>query len=171
MIQRLLSLMILLMFIGASPGGTGGGVKTTTWGSCLLKLYSVFAGKEHVSVFGRRLAGAVTTRAFVLMIAGAVIVCGGTGLLLITENQAVMNKGFLGVLFEDVSAFGTVGLSVGSYSKPQTSLSHDFSPLGKIIIALTMLAGRVGPLTLGVAVIIQQRREAFVYPEGRVLIG
>jgi trk system potassium uptake protein TrkH len=166
-----LFLMILLMFIGASPGGTGGGVKTTTWGSCLLRLYSVLAGKQHVSVFGRRLPDAVTTRAFVLLIAGAMIVSGGTGLLLITESQAVMDKGFIGVLFEEVSAFGTVGLSMGSSEKPQTSLSHDFSPLGKIVIALTMLAGRVGPLTLGVAVIIRQRREAYVYPEGRVLIG
>jgi len=82
-----------------------------------------------------------------------------------------MEKGFLGVLFEDVSAFGTVGLSVGSFTRVQTSLSHDFTPFGKIVIALTMLAGRVGPLTLGVAVVLRQRKETFVYPEGRVLIG
>jgi len=166
-----LFLMMLLMFVGASPGGTGGGVKTTTWGSCLLRLYSVLAGREHVSAFGRRLPEPLTTRALVLVIAGAMIVAAGTGLLLVSESEAVKEKGFVGVLFEEVSAFGTVGLSVGSYSKSQTSLSHDFSPLGKIIIALTMLAGRVGPLTLGVAVVIQQKREVFAYPEGRVLIG
>jgi trk system potassium uptake protein TrkH len=166
-----LFLMILLMFVGASPGGTGGGVKTTTCGSCLLRLYSVLAGREHVSVFGRRLSSTITTRALVLVIAGIIIVSAGTGVLLISESRALQNKGFVGIAFEEVSAFGTVGLSVGSYTKPQTSLSHDFSPLGKVVIALTMLAGRVGPLTLGIAVVIRQRREVFVYPEGRVLIG
>jgi trk system potassium uptake protein TrkH len=166
-----LFLMILLMFVGASPGGTGGGVKTTTCGSCLLKIYSVLVGKENVSVFGRRLPDAVITRAFVLVIAGIIIVCVGTGVLLVSESGPVLSRGFVGVLFEEVSAFGTVGLSVGSYTKPQTSLSHDFSSLGKVIIALTMLAGRVGPLTLGVAVVVRQRREVFAYPEERVLIG
>ncbi|MFQ5910781.1 MAG: potassium transporter TrkG, partial [Thermoplasmata archaeon] len=166
-----LFLMVLLMFVGASPGGTGGGIKTTTFGSALMKLFSVLTGREHVSTFGRRFSEFATTRALILILAGILIVAVGTGLLLVTENEAVMEKGFLGVLFEDVSAFGTVGLSVGSYTRSPTSLSHDFTPFGKIVIALTMLAGRVGPLTLGVAVVLRQRKETFVYPEGRVLIG
>lgn len=166
-----LFLIISLMFIGASPGGTGGGVKTTTLGSALMKLYSVLSGRAHVSAFGRRLSEFVTTRALILILAGVMIVTAGTGLLLVSEGEAVAAKGLIGVLFEEVSAFGTVGLSVGSYTRAQTSLSHDFSPFGKIVIALTMLAGRVGPLTVGVAVMLRQRKEVFVYPEGRVMIG
>lgn len=166
-----LFLMVFFMFIGASPGGTGGGIKTTTFGSALMKLYSVLSGRAHVSAFGRSLSEFVTTRALVLILAGILIVTMGTGLLLVSEGQAIARKGFLGVLFEEVSAFGTVGLSVGSYTRTQTSLSHDFTPFGKVVIALTMLAGRVGPLTVGVAVVLRQRKEVFVYPEGRVMIG
>jgi len=166
-----LFLMIFLMFVGASPGGTGGGIKTTTFGSALMKLYSVLSGRARVSAFGRRLSEFATTRALVLVLAGILVVTGGTGLLLVSERQATARSGLLGILFEEMSAFGTVGLSVGSYTRTQTSLSHDFTPFGKIVIALTMLAGRVGPLTVGVAVVLRQRKEVFVYPEGRVMIG
>ncbi len=163
--------MMVFMFIGASPGGTGGGVKTTTVGSSLLKLYSILRGREHVSAFGRRLSESAISRALVLVLSGIIIVSVGTALLLVSESDATTNRGFMGVLFEDMSAFGTVGLSTGSYTQPQTSLSHDFSAFGKVVISLTMLAGRVGPLTLGVAFVLRQRKESFVYPEGRVLIG
>jgi trk system potassium uptake protein TrkH len=166
-----LFLMMILMFIGASPGGTGGGVKTTTVGSSLLKLYSILRGREHVSAFGRRLSEFAISRALVLVLSGIIIVSVGAGLLLISESEAAVNRGFIGVLFEEMSAFGTVGLSTGSYTQPQTSLSHDFSAFGKVVVSLTMLAGRVGPLTLGVAFVLRQRKESFAYPEGRILIG
>jgi len=81
-----LFLIVLLMFIGASPGGTGGGIKTTTFGSAIMKLYSVLTGREHVFTFGRRFSEFVTTRALTLILAGILIVAVGTGLLLVTEG-------------------------------------------------------------------------------------
>ncbi len=159
---------IILMFIGASPGGTGGGIKTTTFAMIALTIRSTVTGKDHVEVMGRRLPAELVDKAIaVTAIAMGLIVVAG-GLLLVTEARSLADPKsgvtFLKLIFEDISAFGTVGLSTG--------ITPDLSHLGKIIITLTMYVGRVGPLTMAVA--LAQRkyvRNPVYYPEDRVMIG
>jgi trk system potassium uptake protein TrkH len=92
------------------------------------------------------------------------------GVLSFTERGIINQRGILPVIFEEVSAFGTVGLSMGSSIRPLLSLSHDFTVLGKLIIIITMLAGRIGPLTL-IATVLKKKSERFQYPLAKVQIG
>jgi len=129
--------VVFLMFVGASPGGTGGGIKTTTLATLISTLRGLTkSGQLHV--FGRRISGA--------------------------------KFGYIGILFEQVSAFGTVGLSLGSTVRTGVSLSHDFSLVGKLVIVGTMLSGRIGPLTIGSA-LLEARKAKISYPEAKIMIG
>ncbi len=152
---------ILLMFIGGSPAGTAGGIKTTTAGVLILTIISVIKGKEDTQIFDRRIAKDLINRALAVVGIAMMIVVVITILLSITE------KGFqfIEILFEVVSAFGTVGLSVGITSK--------LTSIGKILIAFTMFAGRVGPLTIAVALAKKQKKEkaCIRYPEDKVIVG
>lgn len=151
---------ILLMFVGASPGGTGGGVKTTTFAVMMLSVWTTIRGKTDVEVFGRRLGRASVDRALAIVTSGVVWV---TLVVLILER--IEGAPFLMVLFEAMSAFGTVGLSMG--------LTPELSDAGKLLIALTMFIGRVGPVTLAVALSqAQARRDPFIrLPEERMMVG
>lgn len=166
-----LFLLIILMFIGASPGGTGGGIKTTTLGTILLGVWSTLRGRRNITMFKRRIPRELLERALIVFVLSLAILIVGTGLLSLTQKGALREKGFLGLLFEETSAFGTVGLSTGSYSKPSCSLSHDFTILGKLIIVFTMVFGRIGPITIGVAALAPRREEPYSYPESKILIG
>ncbi|ENQ3080476.1 TrkH family potassium uptake protein [Bacillus cereus] len=154
-----LFLIIVLMYIGASPGSTGGGIKTTTFATLLGAVWSQIKGKEDVIFFRRRIAYDTIYKSLTVMLAGLFIVMIATMLLTITEP----GKDFLMILFEATSAFGTVGLSMG--------LTPELSPLGKIIITLTMFAGRVGPLTIAFAVTLRRNADPFSYPKGKIMIG
>lgn len=149
---------IFLMFIGASPGSTGGGIKTTTFASIIMMMHSVIGSKEDVEIYNRRIPKDTIFKAVTIIVVSILLVFTSSMLLTITENQ-----GFLDILFETVSAFGTVGLSLGITTK--------LSGFGKIIIILTMFAGRVGPLTLAMALSNIKRNTAIKYPEERILIG
>lgn len=162
-----LIIIILLMFIGASPGGTGGGIKTTTASLLLLQARSFIAGKEDAEVFKYRISTRVGMRAFVIFLLSLLWVLTFTILILILERN---NGGILRTLFEVVSAFGTVGLSLGSNTIPNLSSSCDFSIIGKLLIILTMIAGKAGTLSLGAA-LIRRERSLYQYPEGRISIG
>ena len=150
-------LMMVLMFVGASPGGTGGGVKTTTLVVLLGAIPTMAHGRPQVTIAGRRITTDTILRSAVIVLMAALVVVGGSLLLLSTHHMP-----FEAIVFETVSAFGTVGLSLGA-----TPLLDGF---GKAVIILIMLAGRVGPLTL--ALLLGRRAAARVdYPEAGIMVG
>ncbi len=151
-------LLILFMFIGASPGSTGGGIKTTTFATGILLIRSVLRGQEEISVFKRTLPVDFIKRSFVVLLLSFGTVLLTTTLLCLTEPFD-----FISILFESISAFGTVGLSLG--------VTSTLSTAGKIIIIITMFAGRIGPLTLFFALSRKDKEAGFNYPEEKILIG
>ena len=163
--QATLFILILLMFVGASPGGTGGGIKTTTFGTVLVALWRSLRGDRDVNVMGRRLPQRVLNDAFVLASLSFNFVVLVTLTLMVTEGTP-----YLVTLFEATSAFGTVGLSTGAPGLP-TSLCSLFSNFGKIVIAGTMVVGRVGPVTLGAALLSREPTPGYRLLEEQVLIG
>jgi len=153
-----ITVVLFLMFIGASPGSTGGGVKTSTFGILLLSLRGIFTGKDDIQVFNRTILNSIIYKAIAVVVASFLLVFTIFLMLL-----AVENKPFLPLLFETISAFGTVGLSMG--------ITYDLTPAGKLLIILLMYAGRIGPLTLGFALMKSARRDRVRFPEAKVLIG
>ena len=151
-------LLMILMFIGASPGSTGGGIKTSTFGIFLGSIWSMLKGRSTVEIFKRDVPRDVVNKALSVIILAFMFLAVFGFLLLFTEKGDPVP-----ILFELVSAFGTVGLSAG--------ITPNLTTLGKIIIIITMFIGRIGPLTLALAV--GQRREsvAYEYPEEAVMIG
>lgn len=150
--------IIILMFIGASPASTGGGIKTSTIGVLVSAIWALISGKNDAEMFGRRLSSTTVYKAFSVVFISATLVIFVTTMMSITENVD-----FLKLLFEVVSAFGTVGLSTG--------ITPHLSIAGKLWLILTMFAGRVGPVTLALALALRKRKGAVQYPEGRVMIG
>lgn len=151
-------LMIILMFIGASPSSTGGGIKTTTFSMLLLAIWSMIRGKSDVVIFKRRLVADQIYKSLTISMLAILLVILMTMLLLITQDAS-----FLKTLFEVTSAFGTVGLSMG--------LTPHLTPFGKIILIITMFAGRLGPLTLMIALANRKEKVLYKYPEDKILIG
>lgn len=151
---------IILMFIGGSPGSTAGGIKTATAAILGLTVLAVIRGKEDPEIFGRHLPKYLVYRALAVVIISLILVVFVTMVLSITENAD-----FMTLFFETTSAFGTVGLTL-NYS-PKLSL------IGKLIISLTMFAGRVGPLTLVIAFAKRASRNNgnLKYPEDRIMVG
>ncbi len=159
-------LLIVLMFIGASPGGTGGGIKTTTFGVIVATVYAQIKGKSDVVFCRRRLSLETITKAFNVAICAFLLVISVSLFLVYLEHEPLLR-----VVFESTSAFGTVGLSM---SKPGmvTSISGLFSGVGKLLVILTMFAGRVGPITVGAALVaVGVSEPSYRYPEEKVLIG
>lgn len=154
-----LLLTVVMMFVGGSSGSTAGGIKTTTFGIIGATLLTTVLGKRDVEMFGRRISREVVDRAWALaVIALALIIFATTGLL-VTEGAK-----FLDLIFEATSAFGTVGLTTG--------ITGSLSPAGKLIVVATMYSGRVGPLTLALA--LARRRQyplRIRFPEEKVLVG
>ncbi|MEG6522014.1 TrkH family potassium uptake protein [Desulfotomaculum sp. 1211_IL3151] len=151
--------MILLMFIGASPGSTGGGIKTSTFGMLGLVVITLAKGKEDAELFQRRLPKDLIFKSLSIVLLAISWVIFATLALSITEKAD-----FLAIMFEVVSAFGTVGLSAG--------LTTNLTSFGQIIIILTMFIGRLGPLTLAFALASRLKRKNHIrYPEERVIIG
>ncbi|MFN4218853.1 MAG: TrkH family potassium uptake protein [Candidatus Bipolaricaulia bacterium] len=159
-----LYILIILMFIGASPGGTGGGIKTSTFGTIMLDLWTSLRGQVEVTVFHRRVPAETVAKAYLIAALAFFWLTGATVTLLALEQ-----KDFLRLLFEVASALGTVGLSTGDGGI--LSFSALFSDLGKIVIALTMFVGRVGPMTLGMAVLKSHYHARVRYPESTIVIG
>ncbi len=161
-----LFLTMALMFIGASPGSTGGGVKTTTFTITVAALWATVRGDDEPHVFGRRLSADLVARAFFVSLIAFLALNAVAGVVLLTEQRDLMRT-----LFEATSAFGTVGLSMGEGGAP-VSLSAFFTPAGKLLMILMMFVGRLGPLTLAFAVARRATVEPRLrYPEGKVLIG
>lgn len=152
-------LLMMLMFVGASPGSTGGGVKTSTIGVIAAFLRSKIGARESVNVFYRTLPQELVMRAFTVVTLAVSIIFLSSFFLLLTQAGASMKE----VLFEVFSAFGTVGLSLG--------LTPKLTTVGKIIIVLTMYIGRIGPLTLLYAFSREKAYGRFEYVEETVMIG
>ena len=156
-----LLLMIILMFIGASPGSTGGGIKTTSFASVCLYALSLFRGEDHVRYRERTIPNDTIQKAVAVIFSATLLVLTVTALLTLTENAD-----FLALLFEATSAFATVGLTMG--------ITPGLTDIGKLAITFTMFTGRVGPLTLIFA--LSQKRNAtqhehIKYPEEKIMIG
>lgn len=155
-----LYMMILLMFVGASPGSTGGGIKTTTFAILVQSVKATLNNQNRVVMFERSIPNLIVVRAIAIFIISLLTV--STVLLLMMRVES--DKSFLAVFFEVVSAFGTVGLSM--------NLTPTLSVAGKFIISCIMFIGRVGPLTLVLAVGQRSGSGGGVkYPESKVLIG
>ncbi len=151
-------LTILLMFIGASPASTGGGIKTSTFASIIMMIYTVLASKEDVEIYQRRIPADNIFKAAVIAVISLLLVFVSSFLLTVTEQAD-----FFSILFETTSAFGTVGLSIG--------ITSGLTNFGKIIIMLTMFAGRIGPLTLAMALGSRINKALIKFPEERILVG
>lgn len=160
-----LFVMMLLMFIGTAPGSTGGGVKVSTVGLTLAALWATARGEADAVIFRRRMPREAVALAFLVCLVAFLAVNFVVAILLAVERRQV-----LPVLFEVVSAFGTVGLSVGEGTSP-VSLAGHFSQYGQVLVAAMMFAGRIGPLTLVIALARRDAPSRVRYPEGKVLIG
>lgn len=153
-----LFLIIILMFIGASPSSTGGGVKTTTFGLLILYIWSSLKGKQETQIFKKRVSQDIIPKALTVITLSMILVITMTILLSYAEGDD-----FIKVLFEVVSAFGTVGLSTG--------ITPSLSLTGKIIIIITMFTGRIGPLGLALSLIQKREPEMIRYPEEKIMVG
>ncbi|WP_239618735.1 TrkH family potassium uptake protein [Cohnella mopanensis] len=150
--------IVILMFIGASPGSTGGGIKTTTFTALVGAVVAMVRGKEDVVLFRMRLAQERVYKALTVTLFAFSLVILATMILSTTEDHH-----FLMILFEVTSAFGTVGLTMG--------LTAQLTIAGKIIIILMMFMGRLGPLTLTYALGPKQGRALYRNAEGKIIIG
>jgi trk system potassium uptake protein TrkH len=151
-------LLVLLMFVGASPGSTGGGVKTTTLAVVSVLARAMILGESRVQAFRRAIPEQVRHRAV------AILILFGGSVLLWTFALCISEGGrFIDVLFETVSAFGTVGLSTG--------MTPTLTRFGRVAIILAMYIGRVGPLTLALAMARRKPAVELAYPEEPVMVG
>ncbi len=157
-------LFIILMFIGASPGGTGGGVKTSTVGLLFVGVISLFRRRRLPEMWKHHIPYFDVQRASVVFLLGILVFAGSSCLLLLVEASGSEGGGFTAFdyVFEAASAFGTVGLSTG--------VTGDLSTTGRIIIILTMFLGRTGPASLAAAT-ARSRPLRYKYPEARITIG
>ena len=153
-----LLLVVIMMFIGASPASTGGGIKTSTMAVVILAIWALIRGRGDAECFGRRIPKEFIYKAFSVMFIAFLLVVIVTMALTITEHA-----GFISILFEVTSAFGTVGLTTG--------LTPNLSNSGKMWLILTMFAGRVGPVTLALAIAMRVRKAQVQYPDGKIMIG
>jgi trk system potassium uptake protein TrkH len=160
-----LFLLILLMFIGAAPGGTAGGVKISTFSIAMAVIWAMVRGTPEPTLLQRRIPPALVARAFSICLIGFLALNIVAGLLLVTQGRDL-----LATLFETTSAFGTVGLSMGEAGAPVSLVAH-FSGVGKALIMAMMFMGRIGPLTLAVAIARRRKLARVRHPEGRFLIG
>ncbi len=158
--------IMALMFIGASPGGTGGGVKTSTFAILVAAVRSTMRNRMNVELCQRTIPLRSIRHAFMVVLLAVMLVLGGAVVLSILEPGIRFER----LLFEQISALGTVGLSTGAPGTP-LSLSAALSPAAKVVIMVTMLAGRIGQLMLAVSIAQKSGLVDYEYPTERVVIG
>lgn len=162
-----LLIIMVLMFIGASPGGTGGGVKTTSFSLVLAEIGRVIRGRKEVVMMKRTIKEEQVHRATSLVALSAIVVLTSTFLLVIFNG----GKDVMQCAFEAFSAFGTVGLSMGAAGYPYLSFSAKMTPLGKIVIILTMFFGKVGTMTLGSALLSGGKKSRIRPAQTNIVVG
>ena len=148
----------ILMFIGASPGSTGGGIKTTTFGVILFYVIGIVKKKENVEIFNRRLDWEIMNRALAILVLAITYVSIVIMLMLIAENFSPEE-----IVFEVISAFGTVGLTLG--------ITPDLSKFSKLLLIFTMFVGRLGPMTFALAIGETKKKALSKYPKENILVG
>ena len=159
-----LMVLIFLMFIGASPGSTGGGIKTCTFAIVMAATGAMSKNREKVFMLGRTIPQGIVRRAILIFILALAWIFLATVLFVIFEKNNLGSENIImRALFEVTSAFGTVGLTTG--------ITSQLSTIGKILIIITMFAGRIGPLTLALAVAIKEVKIDYTYPEERLMVG
>lgn len=150
---------IILMFIGGASGSTAGGLKVTTFGVILFTVISVLKGRDDTEAFGRKFTKETVYKTFTLLFIAVLLVLTVTTILTITEPD----KLFINLLYEATSAFGTVGLTAG--------VTQSIGSISKITLIITMYLGRVGAMTVILAVINNKKKSGIKYPEAKILIG
>lgn len=155
-------IMCAFMFIGGSPAGTAGGIKTVTFAVACLMIYNIYHGRKEVAVFRRRIKKRLIIRSFAIISIAFTIAFTAIFILSITEH-----KPFIDLLFEVFSAFATVGLSA--------SITPTLSSVGKIVIIILMYVGRIGPVTMLISFArksyLQKSNKEIGYPDEDVLLG
>lgn len=157
---------IILMFIGASPAGTGGGIKTTTFAVMILMIVTVTRGNRDITLYDRKVSRATAYKALAIFMIGFAIVMLFTMVLSIAEQGNTSGLAdFENILYEATSAFATVGLSSG--------ITPTISPISRIFMIITMFIGRVGPMTMALAFTNRARNSNIKYsfPEGKIMVG
>lgn len=149
---------IVLMFIGAASGSTGGGIKVTTFAVLGYAIWAEVRGSREVEAFRRRIPGTTQRQALAVALIGVAAVVSGT-LALVTLSGVDLTSG----LFEATSAFSTVGLSTG--------VTDTLGGPSEVVLGLLMFAGRAGPVTLAAALVLREREPRYRYPEERPLVG
>lgn len=152
-------LFLVLMIIGASPGSTGGGIKTTTIAVAFKAAWANFRGREHVEFFKRNISWNYVNKTYAVLFSAFAFIILFSFILILAEPNFSLKELF----FELVSAFGTVGLSMG--------ITSELSVTGKLIIITSMFVGRIGFLTLGLALTRKVMYTKYRYPNGRLMIG
>ena len=154
-------ILILLMFIGGSPGGTAGGIKTVTLAVVITAVIATLRKRDEVEMFGRSVRLVIVRRAITITVLFTVVLFAATLALSVTERA----NGFsmLNVMFETASALGTVGLSTG--------ITPALTTGGKLIITVVMLIGRLGPLTLLASVTFNLKPARYSYPDEAIIVG
>lgn len=150
---------LFLMWVGASPASTGGGIKTTTFAVAVMNFVSLAKGKGRIEIFGRELARDSVRRAFAVIFLSLGVIFLAVILLMFTDAELGASK----LLFEVVSAFGTVGLTLG--------ITAELSTAGKWVIIVTMFLGRVGTLTFLVGFFRRIRNYRYHYPKEDIMIN
>lgn len=152
-------IFIFLMFIGGSPASTAGGLKTTTFAVMVFSTIGMLKGEHEIVIFGRKIDEEVILRSLAITIVCISLVVTVTMALAIVEHDRF---DFLDILFETVSAFGTVGMTRG--------ITPHLSDISKVILAITMFIGRVGPTTLAVG-LMKKKPSSIKYATGKILVG
>ncbi|MFK4834790.1 TrkH family potassium uptake protein [Microbacterium sp. ZW T2_14] len=150
--------MDVLMFIGAGPAGTAGGIKVTTFAVLFFIMMTELRGEGAVNIFGKRLSRAVHRQAITVVLIAVAAVVAGAALLMLLTGESLDRA-----LFETVSAFATVGLSTG--------ITASLSAPAQLVLVVLMFLGRLGPLTLGSAIALRDRRILYEYPKERPAVG
>jgi trk system potassium uptake protein TrkH len=149
---------MILMFVGGASGSTAGGIKVNTFGLLIATIISTLRGNENPTAFEREISTEQIHRALTLVILSVLFIFITVFCLTIAEDIS-----FVKLLFETISAFGTVGLSTG--------ITPLLTTAGRLLIIVTMFVGRIGPLTLILSLTLRQRRSDFSYPKEAVRIG
>jgi trk system potassium uptake protein len=150
---------MILMFVGASPSSTGGGIKTTTLAVLILTVKTFILGKEDVEVYNRRISYSMVNKAIGVSFIALTMIIICTLILTTFEPQFDIVES----LYEVISAFATVGLTLGG--------TFGLTPIGKLVIIFCMFAGRVGSLTILIAIASRGNKQIIRYPEGKIIVG
>jgi Trk-type K+ transport system membrane component len=147
------------MWIGASPGSTGGGIKTSTFAIAMLNIFSIAKGKTRLEVYNREISGTTVNRAFAIIVLSIIVILISIFLISILDSNLSIHD----ISFECISAYSTVGLSRG--------ITSNLSVASKFVLIFTMFIGRVSMLTILIAILKKIPSERYRYPSENILIN